>query len=262
MKIPLPREHGAWAMLYTPFIVTALVVERFDMRGLWLFIALTAIFLAHEPVALLARIKPWSTDAVVRRRHAVRWLTVYALVGALASLPLLLFYQIWILLPIGFLAMLFLGMHSWLISRKSDRTLLSELTGIVTLTASSPILYYVLTQRAGGALFLLWLIHVLYFISSVFYVKMLVARSAKKDHARILTIQCIGYHAGLFLALALLAWKEQLPVLIFIAFLPLLLRTALGVIPRQNRLNLRKVGYAEMSFTLFFLVVTVISFRL
>ena len=158
--------------------------------------------------------------------------------------------------------MLLLAFHAWLISRKSDRTILSELIGIVSLTSSAPVLYYVSKQRADAVLILLWGLHILYFISSLFYVKMLVARCSAKSTARQLTVQCVAYHAILLFSLALLAWQKQLPVLILIAFVPILLRTAYGVRPSENRLNLRKVGYAEMSFTLFFLIVTVISFRL
>lgn len=260
-QIMIPHEHGAWAMLYVPFLLTLFVVGKFDFRFIAALLLLTSVFFAHEPLAQLARIKSWSHNATDRRRQAILWLGVYLFFAALASAPLIFLYRLWFLLPIGAFVMLFLSAHAWLISRKSDRTVHSELLGILCLTSSAPVLYYVLQHRFDNVSYLLWLLNVLYFISSIFYVKMVVARFTGKGSSRS-TLYCALYHAALLAILLFLTHTGLVPALVLIAFLPIFIRAAFAMRPRNARLNLRKVGFAETGFTLFFLVVTVLAYRL
>ena len=55
IRMPIPCEHEAWAMLYTPFLVTSMIIGKFDGKSFCLLIALTAMFFSHEALALLAR---------------------------------------------------------------------------------------------------------------------------------------------------------------------------------------------------------------
>ena len=44
----IPKEHGAWAMLYVPFVLGILVAGRVSWAVLWALLAMTALFFARE----------------------------------------------------------------------------------------------------------------------------------------------------------------------------------------------------------------------
>ncbi|MDX1673929.1 MAG: YwiC-like family protein, partial [Longimicrobiales bacterium] len=52
----MPREHGAYAQLGFP-LATGLIYARGDLAGAGFAIAAAALFLAHEPVAVLAGVR-------------------------------------------------------------------------------------------------------------------------------------------------------------------------------------------------------------
>ena len=93
----LPREHGAWAMLYVPFVVGALVAAEINLRVVCLFFSTSFLFIARE--SLLA----WW-----RGRHrgqpqaaALKTLIIYTSLAGLFGLPLVAVYKLYWLVPLG-----------------------------------------------------------------------------------------------------------------------------------------------------------------
>ncbi|MCI0411897.1 YwiC-like family protein [bacterium] len=246
-KIFIPSEHGAWAMVYTPFIITSFVLGEFNLKAVWLLLALTGIFFAHKPLEVLARLNPLSHNADLRRRSAIRWLAIYVIISLLSSAALILLYQLWLLLPIGLAAILYLSVHTFLISKKSDKTVFVEMLGILNLTGSAPALYYVLRGNLDQTALLLWAICLLYFISSIFYVKMLIGRFSKKPNSAELIRKCITYHLILMILLIVSLSLHLIPVLVIVGFLPVIGRTIWGIQVHQIQWNLRKVGLTEIA---------------
>jgi hypothetical protein len=113
-------------------------------------------------------------------------------------------------------------------------------------------------NRIDGTALLLWSLNALYFISSIFYVKMLVGRSSAKLNDYI--AECAAYHVSLLATLAAMAYAGWIHWTVCLAFLPATFRAGWGM--RTNmRLNLRKIGFAEMGVTLLYLVLMIVSFR-
>src|SRR5688572_15408741 len=99
-KPPMPREHGAWVMLYVPVIV-ALSAVRDSLSWLpplLLIAAITGLFLGRNAAALLMRKRG--------KPGTEFWLGAYAILAMAGALPLLLVYQRFALLQIGLLALL------------------------------------------------------------------------------------------------------------------------------------------------------------
>jgi len=254
MNIPIPREHGAWAMLYTPFLVTLFAVGNRDWKAVLVLLILTAVFFAHEPLMILSR----AAAGTERRRHAIQWLMLYSAAAAILSLPLLWFARLLLLIPFGIFSLFMMLVHYRMVSKNNYRHFFAEVLAIINLTSSGTVLYYCLEGKIDGTALLLWALNALYFISSIFYVKMLVGRSSKKMNDYVL--ECALYHILLLVALAAMAYTRLIPWGVCAAFLPATLRAAWGM-KTGFRLNLRKIGFAEMGVTFLYMVLMIVTFR-
>lgn len=254
IKPPIPHEHGAWAMLYAPLIIAVAVLGHYQLSvGLFL-LATTAIFLAHEPLAVLVKLNPKRPSSPQIFRQSKWWLAGYSALALAATLPLILSYQRWYLVPFGIVLVALLSAHIYLASKREERTMGGEFLGVISLTFTAPGAYYVVTGKLDGFCLLLWALNIVYFTSSIFYVKMRVSRFAKKKDAVALTWQCIGYHVLLVAAIGFLLWQGWITLLAAIAFLPIVLRTLTGMKKEKGKLNLKRIGIAESVYTLLFVV--------
>lgn len=254
LKPPIPHEHGAWAMLYAPLIIAVAILGRYELSA-WLFLlATTAIFLAHEPLAVLVKLNPKRPSSPQIFRESKQWFAIYAALAIITTVPLLVNYERWYLVPFGIVLIALLSAHIALAAKREERTVGGEFLGVISLTFTAPGAYYVVTGKLDGFCLLLWALNIVYFTSSIFYVKMRVSRFAKKKEAAMLTRQCVIYHVLLVGALGLLLWQGWISLVAALAFVPLVLRTAAGLKEERGKLNLKRIGIAETVYTLFFVV--------
>ena len=250
---PIPKEHGAWALLYGPFLLALAVQPSFEPRVIALFAAISALFLAHEPLSKLARTSRHPVPRP-RSRHWRLWLWVYLTVAVISGAYLLWRHHLWLLIPLGLAVGFLLIIHLILVVRRKERSVAGELTGVMGLTASAPITSYVVTGLLDRTSVLLWVLTLLYFASGIFFVKMKISRFTKPADYRNRVRQCFGYHTFVCLALFLLVWCESIPPLLSLAYLPILVRAFAGILSKEERLNVRRIGYTELMHTVLFLV--------
>jgi hypothetical protein len=238
----------------------SLIFAEPSLRILLLFLVVTALFLAHEPLARLARLRPVHSDQN-RRDYWLKWLLIYGIVAVAMGVTLVGIYRLWGLLPMGLAVSLLLLIHIWLIGRRQERQLWGELLGVIGLTSSVPVTYYALSGQINEEALLLWLLNILYFTSAIFYVKMTVSRHvrSRQREAKRRTRQNILYHTFLVIAVLLLVWFGKVPGWTLLAYLPIVTRAFLGIAMRSPRLNLKRVGYTEVIYTLIFVGVTVLT---
>ena len=257
----LPKEHGAWALLYGPFLLTMAALGRFEVRVLAFFLTFTALFLAHEPLSKLVR----SARHGAPRSQLIywkRWLAVYLGVALTAGLYLLWQYRLWDLVPLGLLIITLLLLHLYLIRERREKAVWGELLGVVGLSATAPATYYVMEGRWDETCILLWFLSFLYFTSGIFYVKMKVSRFIKSAGPRNRVRHCIVYHVFLFVTLLLLSWSGFISPLLILAYVPIITRAFVGVSAREERLNIRKIGYTELAHTCLFLALFTLLWHL
>ena len=187
--MPIPREHGAWAVLYAPFLIGAASGGRFEVEILIFWVAVTAFFLARHPLSRLARLRVVESIDPDKFNYWMRWFVIYLGTGLAATVPLLFYYQLWYLIPLGGVSALVLLAHLYLSTRRAERRLLGEFLGVAGLTLTAPGAYYVLQGRLDDVGFLLWFWNLLYFTSGIFYVKMRVGCFAGKPDAHLLLWQ-------------------------------------------------------------------------
>lgn len=262
VRIPVPREHGAWAMLYGPLVVAVATIGRFEWSVLLFLVAVTAVFLAHEPLATVARSSSSRAVNAERLRQSRRWLIIYFAIAAGATAPLLVYYQRLYLIMFGALLGALLMLHIYLASKRAERKIMGEFLGVLSLTLTAPGAYYIVQGRFDKLSLLLWVLNMLYFTSAIFYVKMRVSKFAKKKESSLLTWQCTVYHAFLLVFISSLVWLGWIPGVVFLAFVPIILRAFWAMASREFRLNLKRIGFTELGYTMVFVVFLVWGLRL
>lgn len=256
---PIPKEHGAWALLYGPFLVVTVLLASLELRLFFLFVAITALFLAHEP---MVRVVSISKHGVRRekKRHWIRWLGIYLAVGVLSAAILIFGHDLWKLVPLGAGVGVLLTIHLYLASKRKERHLLGEVVGVLGLTATAPVTYYVLVGHLDLTALIFWMINLLYFFSGLFFVKMRVSRFTKKEEYPIRVTQCAAYHALLIFSLIGMVKAGWIPILATAAYFPIVIRAFWGIVFPHERLNLRKIGFSELGYTAAFVLLLAVSF--
>lgn len=250
---PLPREHGAWALLYGPFALALVAGGVFHAGVVLLLVSVTSLFLAHEPLSKLARTRHRNVSRE-QSESWKKWLAIYAAVFILTASLLLVVFQKWLLIPLGIGIVLLLSLHLGLVSGRQERHIYGELVGVLGLTATAPAVYYVARGELEPGI-RLWVLALLYFLSGLFYVRMRISRITRRKEAGSRFSQFLAYH--LLLPAVLVAgtvggWIQ--PLLAF-AYIPALVRAFLGIRPSKGKPNIKRIGYMEVAHTILFLVV-------
>src|ERR1041384_740876 len=111
-SLRIPREHGAWAMLYVSFAL-----------------AVTCVFIAHESLLAWWRSRSRGQENIEARKFAAGYLVLAGVFGA----PLLLAYHLYLLAPIALGAVVLLAVKASVAAKKQDRTVSSEMVAIAGL---------------------------------------------------------------------------------------------------------------------------------
>src|SRR5262245_37101437 len=171
-KLKLPKEHGAWAMLYVPFALGVAVAGWFSWPVLLLFGATTAMFISRESLLVWRRARNRGREA----KEAGMLLAIYLAIAALCGTPLILVWRLHWLIPLGLFGAALLLVNAEQATRLDERSIAGELLAICGLTLTAPASYYVARGMWDKIAIWLWLLSVLYFASSVFYIKLRIYR--------------------------------------------------------------------------------------
>ncbi len=271
----IPKEHGAWAVLYVSFVTGIFVAARSQVREaipsigglrlpwnagvLLLFLAITFGYLSRLPFIEWLRSK-------YKKREAMRFFIGYASAGILAYFTLLFRYKLWWLLLFGVISGSFWTFYIYQTLKGKHHSIMGELVGVLGLTFAAPISHYVAIGSLTKMAWLLWLLNALFFSSSIFYVKLRVEAYVRKKELRTLrdslTIsrRCIIYHLLLFVFIGTLYLLQLVPAMIFVAFLPILIRGSIAITYFPKTLSLKRIGFSELAYALFFMFTLFSSF--
>lgn len=228
------------------------------MKLALLLIAFSGFFAARQPLMLLLRARRRGRPIELR---LALWAVLYVGSAAAAGLALIIAYRLWLLVPLGLGGAALLALHLSRALELEDRTASSEFLAMAGLTLTAPASFYVATGRLDGTALVLWLAHLLYFTSSIFYVKMRVSFHARQKDPAKAARHCALYHASLVFAILMLAWLRVLPPLAIAAFAPIVFRAFWGMISNDQSLNLKRIGLAEIGYTAFFIALFALGWR-
>jgi hypothetical protein len=244
-------------MLFVPLIIGALVARRVSVPYLLLVVSATAVFIARDSVLDWWRARSRGKDGSESGLVSL----VYIGVAAVAGIPLMVAYSRWWFAAFGLAAGMLLAMNARQAVKREDRSIGGEILAISGLTLSAPASYYAATSRLDIVALMLWLMCMLYFTSSVFYVKFRVSvlNRRKVEQSRRYWRHCLIYHSFLLVALVGILFTHNLNLFAFVAFIPVLGRSFWHLAKPATKLNLRRVGILEIIYSIVFLVFTTLS---
>lgn len=259
-RLRLPKEHGAWAMLYMPFAVGVLVAGSVSLRLLFLALSVTLVFMARESLLVWWRARSRGHEDRAARRLMVSYLALGALFGA----PMVFVYQFYWLAAFGAVTLILLAVNSRQAVRRAERTIGGEVIAIAGLTLTAPAAHYVARGELEATALWLWALCALYFASSVFYVKLRVntINPRREEARRQFWLRCVLYHSFLLAGLLTLALTGSLNAFALAAFSPVLARSFWHLARPVRQVNLRRVGLHEVIYSVVFLIFMTLTFRL
>jgi len=259
----VPREHGAWAVLYGAFLAGLGVAGRVTLPVILLLGAVTCLALANGPMVLLLR-SAGSRVPVKECGRAFFWFFAYAAGAVMCLAPLLALYHMTFLFPFAMVTACFLVLRAFFVRQGDDRSLPGELIGTAGLALVGPTAHAVAVNGAQPIGALLWLLLTLYFAGGVFYVRMrirlmLAQRKGAPTVSKRARGSCLIYHVLLFVLIPALAAANVVPWAVLLAFAPALWRAAAGLRRQDATLNLRRLGWSEVGLTVAFVLILIVS---
>lgn len=251
---PLPREHGAWAMLITPPVI-ALLVEGYQPLGILAAGGWVVGYALRGPLeVLMGRGASGRAGMAVAEPEVARlWLLLLGLLSVLLFMPVF-WVRPMVLLLLAAAALLLLTVF-WLTVHGKGRSLLSGLLAVAGLMAGAPLYDLAATAAVGPQTWAITFASFAFFAGSVFRVKV-VGRERRHSHFRLLSV-------GVHLALVGGAWAASAmgwaPSFLVVPLLPPLVMAGYGIRRAgAGPVNLGAVGKAEVWLTLLFAVLLIL----
>ena len=246
-------------MLYAPLLIGVLVAGRFTPAVAFLVLSATFFFIARESLI------SWWRSARRSSSNPGAGLTAAVYLGLALSFatPLIVVYRLWWLIPMALAAGVLVAINAEQSVRRLDRTIGGELLAIIGLTSSGFAAHYTAVTRMEVNAVWLWFSCVLYFTSSIFYVRLRVYSAHPKKSAAAAEIrgQCALYHAAMLLSVVAMWLVFGLSELLLLAFVPILVRSGWHLISPANRLSLRRIGVLEIAYSITFVLLITLALR-
>ncbi|WP_216831320.1 YwiC-like family protein [Alkalihalobacterium elongatum] len=236
MKLFIPREHGAWAMLIIPYLLGSLFSNT-NWTHFIFFIGILSFYFATGPILSYIR-KPKLGNSVVPA------LLLYFLIGCIFIIPVLLEYP--------FLLLLFLMIspcfliNLWFAKQKKERLFINDVIAIIGFSFLVLVAFYIGNGEIPTQAFFLMLINVFFFIGSVFHVKTFIRERGNKRFHKLSNF----YHGGLIIV----------PVLLGLPFVALALAASslkTWIMPKKN-LKPITLGLIELGNSVAFVLLLVL----
>ncbi|PEA52665.1 hypothetical protein CON64_22475 [Bacillus pseudomycoides] len=238
MKPVIPKQHGAWAMLLIPFLLSAFIGKA-TWQHILLFIAWLFIYLATYPFLMYMKQK--------RQKRYLHWTLIYFSLAILFGIiPLTYEWRI-LLFAIYMIPLFFINIY--FARQKNERALLNDVSAIIVFCIGGMISYYFTMKTIDETAWLIALVSFLYFMGSTFYVKTMI-REKKNPTYRWISW---GYHLLLVIGTFIVSpW-------FVITFIPSCIR---AIVLYGKKITVLKVGVWEIVNSVYFFITTTVLFQL
>ncbi len=268
LKNLIPKEHGAWAIFILPYFVGATVGGGISGRGILGFFGIILLFLSRQPLNLILKMY-FSEVRLQRIKRGELWQAFLLFLGGGVGIFfwLIVRNRLGDLIKIGLIALFLFLFHTYLALYRKERTLFGELLGVALLAISAPVGVVLSGGKLSRGTLILWLLNVFYFAGSIFYIKMRkkAVRARKKIPSFPFNInlvkECLTYIVLLIIILVLLVFTKSVPVLVPLAFIPMVIYTLWGIIVLRPKFEIMKQGLVQTSLALIFSVLIIIFWR-
>jgi YwiC-like protein len=247
----VPREHGAWGLLFVP-LLTGVAVGAASAQSvlplIWFSIAALALFWLRTPVESLLGTTPLSVQTSGERKIAVT-VSVALAATAFAALAALLWNgRSAELMLFGAVAALAFMAQTLIMRLGRKRRMTALIVGAIGLTCTAPAAYYLATVSLDRRAWWLWMANWLFAVNQIHFVQLRI------HAARVATFEekCSrgwGFFLGqvlLIMTLIAATVLRFLPGLVALAFLPALARGFAWFFRGPQPLNVKSLGWSEM----------------
>lgn len=199
MKILLPKQHGAWAMLLIPFLL-GMIAGNPTFLHLSLFLGWLFLYLATYPLLMIAKKKKMTP-------FYKKWTIIYTMI----ALPFLLICLCneWTLVYFGFAMLPFFLINIYFAKHNKERTFINDITAILEFGIGGLASYYVGSGSLDLGAWMIFIYTFLFFLGSTLYIKSMI-REKKNTEFKYYSW---GYHLLLLLSVALISWIAALAYL-------------------------------------------------
>lgn len=255
IRILMPREHGAWAILLLSFFLGLGMAGEVDKKALILLGSILAIHISRAPLLFWAKSPTFTLPQGTKLSFFL-----LASLGLGLALWLVLGYGLWHLLPLGVLGFLLFLLHLYLARQRQERSLIGELAGMWALALTAPAAFYTVGGEGWQSSFLAWLLSILFFGSGIFYVRMKVGTYFNKTQSTEQKRRLATSFA--LVVVLLLSYLRWVPSLSLLAFAPITLQAVWGILKTDNELSFRKLGFTQVGHTVIFALLLMLLLRL
>jgi hypothetical protein len=247
----IPREHGAWGLLFIPLVTGACagltVAQNWTALGFF-SVAAVSLFWMRTPLENALGASPMRAQTAAETNGLLFSIAVMGSVAVMCMTTLLWNGANRGLLLLGAAAATAFVAQA-VVKRLGHRGRMpAQLIGCLGLTATAPAAWYVLTGHLDARAYGLWLANCLFAANQVHYVQLRIhsSRAAgmrdKFGHGRWFFIGQLTMIGAL-----VIAWRAHvLPALALAAFLPLLARGFWWFKSGAQPLAVRRLGWSEL----------------
>lgn len=236
MKLFLPKQHGAWAMLIIPFWL-GVITTGFMWQHIPFFIGWLFLYLATYPMLLLFKKK--------RKMEYRKWTIIYVIPAIL-----LLLIPLWTrpsIIIFGFVMLPFFAINAYFSRINKERALINDFSAIFVFCLAGLSSSYLVNGDINTKEILASVACFLFFIGCTFYVKTQI-REKKSQSFKYLS-WC--YHIFLFLIWLVLGYG-----FIALAFLSSLYR---AIFFYGKPYSVKKIGILEIANSVIFFILMIVA---
>jgi YwiC-like protein len=235
VKLCLPKQHGAWAMLIIPFWLGVMASE-FMWSHIAFFIGWLFLYLATYPMLLLFKKK--------KVEYYRKWTVIY-LVPSILLLMIPLVIQPSIII-FGLIMIPFFIINAYFSSKNRERAFVNDISAICVFAIAGLASSYLPKGELTSISFIVFIASIFFFTGCTFFVKTMIR---EKKNQKFKWLSWI-FHMAIPLVFALLGeW------LLAIAFIPSLIR---AIIFYGKGMTMKKLGILEIINSAYFFIVMVI----
>ncbi|MGA9979047.1 MAG: YwiC-like family protein [Candidatus Sulfotelmatobacter sp.] len=263
----VPREHGAWGLLFVPLATGGAIGVLAGGNGLPLIaltIAALTLFWLRTPL------ETWLGTSLVRAQGQRERRSVGVIILMLAAVAAFaLAFLFWDgrnreLVLLGSIAVTAFVAQGILRRLGRHTRMLSQIVGTLGLTVTAPAAYYVVTGQLDRDAWTLWLANFLFAGNQIHFVQLRIHSARVSSWSqRFASGRSFLVGQALMAATLVFAWRLRLlPGLAALAFLPLLVRGMAWFFEGQKSLAVRKLGWSELAHAVIFGIWLVAGFHL
>ncbi|MCU7521403.1 MAG: YwiC-like family protein [Ignavibacteria bacterium] len=264
MKPVVTREHGSWAVLFVPVLTGITASHRLSISVVLFFISIFFLFMSYTPAEVMLQHCYKKMPKTDKLKNARFWFAVYFSLSLLSGLPLIVFSRKYGLLIFAASAIVFFILSLYIMFR-FKKNVWSDFLAMAGLTLSAPAVVYLNENSFTSQSLILYLLNVLFFGSSAFYVHMKMKLSSlKKSNITLQEKLSIGrlnllYHAIAVILLVTFTLEFPSKLLIAMAYTPMLLHAIAGTFKLPLKVSYKKIGMTFLAYSLVFLLLVSLS---